>query len=199
MNAQTKSLIVILATLLVGATIGALATSAIMNQRIEELQALRMEGGFMGLIERVIEPTDDAQRAEIRSVLEKAAKQQLEIRISMIEEHRSLFDELHTELDAILTTQQKERLSAFAEAERQRFFKGQPPPEFMPGFRGERRRRALPDSLMRGQRPPELMRMAPEQRQAFLDSMRRSGRPFRSLRSEFRDSMRALQQDSLSH
>ena len=74
MNARTKSILIIIATLLIGIAIGALGTGTILNQRVETLQALREDDGFMFFIERVVEPVDEAQQQEIRAVLKEAAQ-----------------------------------------------------------------------------------------------------------------------------
>ena len=153
MNARTTSFLVILGTLLVGIMIGALATGAIVNQRVEALQALRMEGGFMKMLERQIEPVDDKQKGEIRAVLKEAARRQTELRRDMISEHRALFNDLRSELDEILTPEQRERLRSLAERERQRDPGWRRPPEFMRPPRTERFNRVPSDSLHRRRLP----------------------------------------------
>ena len=151
MNARTKSIAIIVATLLVGVAIGALSTGAIVNQRVETLEALREEGGFMYFLERVIEPTDEKQREEIRDVLEDASKRQIEIRQNIVNEHRALFAEVRAELDEILTEEQKEKLQLWAERERAMRRPGRRPPGFVPGDR--KPGRFLPDSS--GQSRPQ--------------------------------------------
>lgn len=148
------------ATLLVGVLIGALATGAILNQRVEELQALRRQGGVVRFMERIIEPTDARQRAELRAVLDEFASRQMEIRQATFEEHRALFNTLREELDEILTPEQKQDLRAWMDRESRRGprFVG-PPPFAQPREEGRRRMRR-PDSLRRraapfdGRRPP---------------------------------------------
>lgn len=175
MNARTKSLLIIVATLIIGVAIGALSTGAILNQRVETLQALRDDPGFMFFLERVIEPTDEAQRAQIREVLTDAAEKRRELRRSMIEEHRFLFMEIREELDQILTSQQKEKLRAFMEQEMKRGHRrdGMPPgvrrgrPEgFAPDSgralrRFAPRRQLSPDTLPPEKLPPDSLPPSP--------------------------------------
>ena len=80
MNARTKSILIIVATLLLGIVIGALGAGTLFNQRVETLQALREDDGFMFFLERVVEPVDEAQRQEIRVVLKEASQRQLALR-----------------------------------------------------------------------------------------------------------------------
>lgn len=118
MNAKTTSVLIIIVTLALGILIGSLATSAIMNNRLEALQALRMQDGLARHLQRVIEPTDEAQKAEIRAILQQATRRQIEIRRSVFEEHRTLFEEMRDELDTVLTAEQKENLKKWVERDR---------------------------------------------------------------------------------
>lgn len=162
MNARTKSILIIIATLLIGIAIGALGTGTILNQRVETLQALREDDGFMFFIERVVEPVDETQQQKIRAVLKEAAQKRRQIRRSVVEEHRTLFTEIRSELDQILTDEQKAKLKAWVENEMR---KGGPyerkPPPFMRGRpdgfgpdsariprRFKQRRQARPDSAV---------------------------------------------------
>lgn len=152
MNAKTTSVIIIIVTLILGVLIGSLATSAIMNNRLEALQALRMQDGLTRHLQRVIEPTDDAQKAEIRAILQQASRRQIEIRRSVFEEHRALFEEMRDELDAVLTAEQKEKLKRWVEQDGRA---GRVSPEFMRRrseggrFRGGPPHLGIPDSLSR--------------------------------------------------
>lgn len=130
MTAKSKSIAIIVGTLLVGAIIGSLATGAVFSQRVAELQALRSENGLTPFLERVIEPTDDAQKKQIRAVLEKSARRQMEIRRSIAAEHREVFEEMREELSQILTDEQKAALRAWIETDR-RQRRRLPPPDMM--------------------------------------------------------------------
>ncbi len=127
MNAKTKSIAIIIGTLLVGIIIGSLATGAIFSNRVSEFQALRMENGLTRFLEQIIEPTDEAQQAKIREVLDNTAAKQMGIRKSIADEHRAVFEEMREELSLILTPEQKTKLRAWMERDR-RGRPGFPPP-----------------------------------------------------------------------
>ncbi|MDZ4698786.1 MAG: hypothetical protein SH809_03675 [Rhodothermales bacterium] len=134
MTSRSTSLLIVLGTLVVGIAIGALATGAIMNNRLDELEALRMQGGVQSFLERGIQPVDDAQRERIRQAIEGVESRQMELRRRMFQEHRILFDSLRAELDVILTDDQKEQLSTMMTREREQFKqrrgRGDGPPPF---------------------------------------------------------------------
>ncbi|MFK7845621.1 MAG: hypothetical protein AB8G77_09985 [Rhodothermales bacterium] len=129
MTAKTKSIVIIIGTLIVGVIIGSLATGAVFSQRVAEIQALRDENGMTRFLERVIKPKDEAQQKEIRAILKKTASQQMEIRRSIVMEHREVFQELRAELAEVLTPEQKVELREWIEQDRRRR-PGWPPPEF---------------------------------------------------------------------
>lgn len=121
MTSRSTSILIVLGTLVVGIAIGALATGAIMNNRLDELEALRMQGGVQSFLQRGIEPVDDAQRERIRAAIEGVESRQMELRRSMFQQHRILFDSLRAELDVILTDDQKDQLRAMMTREREQF------------------------------------------------------------------------------
>ncbi|MEM8485225.1 MAG: hypothetical protein AAF564_06725 [Bacteroidota bacterium] len=133
MNAKTKSIAVILGTLLVGVIIGSLATGAIFSNRVAEIQALRKENGMSRFLERMIEPTDEAQQAEIQAVLRETERRHMEIRRSVALEHRDVFVDMRRSLDQILNDDQKAALSQRVEKDRKRrkgFMRGDGPSRF---------------------------------------------------------------------
>lgn len=128
MTAKTKSIAIVIGTLIVGIIIGALATGAIVSQRVAEFQALRSDFGLARFLERVIEPTDEAQREEIRDVLDDVAERQIEIRRSIASQHREMFEDMREDLSLILTPEQKQELRNWMERDRTR--RPGPPPDF---------------------------------------------------------------------
>ena len=157
MKTKTKSTLVILGTLLVGIIIGGLGTSVIFTNRLGAIQALRMQGGLTNLLENVIEPVDEVQREQIREIVRNAAEQQMELRRTMFEENRLVFEGMREELEEVLTDEQKARLRRWMVRER-RDGPGFRPPDFLrrppgPGGTGLRRR-APRDSIERRQPPP---------------------------------------------
>jgi hypothetical protein len=109
MNTRTKSVVVIISTLVIGIAIGALGAAAIINSRLEQFRALRMRGGMMGMVEQVIEPHDDAQRARVRGILERYNGMLESLRQGTMERHERLLDSMRLELNDILTPDQRER------------------------------------------------------------------------------------------
>ncbi len=120
MNARTKSALMLLLTLAVGILIGSLATSAVINHRIEQLAELRRPTGFSLILERVIRPEDETQREQIRAVLEEAGARMAELRRSHFAELRTIIDSTRARLDPLLTPEQKRRLEAWFSRDRKR-------------------------------------------------------------------------------
>lgn len=115
MNARTKSLLLLLTTLVVGLGVGALATGAAMNTRLDELQRLRQRGGFTERLEAVIAPTDEAQQAAVHAALERAHERFHADRRACSERFRASADSMRAELTPILSEDQRARLDAFLE------------------------------------------------------------------------------------
>ncbi len=135
MNAKTKSIAIIIGTLLVGIIIGSLGTGAIFSSRVAEIQALREDDGMSRFLEGMITPTDDAQQEEIRKVLRETQRRHMEIRRSVASEHQAVFTDMRAALSQILNEEQKEALRQRVEADRKRrrgFMKrsGNGPPRF---------------------------------------------------------------------
>ena len=110
------------ATLLVGVLIGGFGASALHNKRMEEIRTtFDRRGGISDMFEEVIQPTDDAQRTQIRAVLE-----QTEARFRAgRRECRDLFmasrDSMRADLNALLTPAQQARLEKWLERDRDPF------------------------------------------------------------------------------
>ena len=160
MQARTKSALFLFGALLVGGLIGALLTSAVINNRVEELQALRMRGGPGLFLERIIDPVDEAQREQIRAILSEQNERFIELRLYTAQKHLEFMDSTRQALSEVLTAEQQARLRKWAEEDRLRGRRrgmGPPPFERMEEWRKwresggpppfERRRR-------RGMQPP---------------------------------------------
>ena len=118
MTTRTKSILIIIAAVVAGILIGALAVGAVVNHRVDELRALRRPGGFGPVIEEVIQPHDAQQRRQIREALRRTAERHMELREYMHERHFMVLDSLRTELDAVLTDEQMERLTEWMQDQR---------------------------------------------------------------------------------
>ena len=110
MKARTKSALLLVATLVVGLLVGAVTTGSIVNNRLDQIRAMRSQGGFVGMLEQVIEPTDEAQRAEIRAVLERSEARFSEIRRECRGLYTASRDSMRADLASILTPTQQTRL-----------------------------------------------------------------------------------------
>ena len=73
------------------------------------------------MLERVIEPTDEAQRERIRAILEEAGTRMSELRREHFTELKTVIDSTRARLDSLLTPEQKARLEAWFARDRQRF------------------------------------------------------------------------------
>lgn len=73
-KALIKSLSILLATLLIGALIGASVTGAIVRQRLDTVRAFASSDGFTAQLIKVIEPVSDQQQATIEPLLRQAGR-----------------------------------------------------------------------------------------------------------------------------
>ena len=110
MTARTKSMLLLLGALLIGALIGGLIHARMVEQRIERIGYLRSERGFIRHVERVVEPRDEAQREAIRAVLRQNAERMVDLRFRFRDAVEALLDSTRAELASLLTDEQMERL-----------------------------------------------------------------------------------------
>ena len=73
-KALVKPLSILLATLLIGALIGASVTGAIVRQRLDTVRAFASSDGFTAQLVKVIEPVSDEQQAAIEPLLRQAGR-----------------------------------------------------------------------------------------------------------------------------
>ena len=73
-KALVKPLSILLATLLIGALIGASVTGAIVRQRLDTVRAFASSDGFTAQLIKVIEPVSDEQQAAIEPLLRQAGR-----------------------------------------------------------------------------------------------------------------------------
>ena len=118
MKARTKSSLLLLGTLVMGLGVGALATGAVMNTRLDQLKRLRSPGGFTERMEEVIQPTDEAQRAEIRAVLDRSHERFHTAWKECGTRFTALGDSMRAELEPLLTPEQQTRFNEWMERDR---------------------------------------------------------------------------------
>ena len=129
MTARTKSILLLLATLLIGMVLGALVNARLAEQRLERLAFLRTSRGFVRFWEEAVEPQDEAQREAIEAVLQQAGRRLAEHMRTSQGEMQNIIDSTKTRLDALLTPAQRERLEQRMQR-RQHRFRERPPRRF---------------------------------------------------------------------
>ncbi len=121
MKARTKSALILLATFLIGGVVGALISGAVVSQRLENLEGLRT--GFPRFMERIIEPGDEVQAAQIRAILGHTGQRIGSLRRAYYAELSSVVDSMRQQLYPVLTDEQKARLDAFFTRDRREAWK----------------------------------------------------------------------------
>jgi hypothetical protein len=109
MRMGTKSILMILMTLIIGMVIGFLISGVIARHRMQRFITMREPGRMVGFIERMIGP-DESQREAVRAVLQKHSERFWKIHSRFESEMLALRDSLKKDLDPILTEEQKKRL-----------------------------------------------------------------------------------------
>ncbi len=136
MKMGTKTILVILITLIIGMIIGVLISGAFARHRSGRFMSMREPGRLGAHVERIIDP-DESQREAVRAILQRHSEQFLKIHSRFEGEMLALRDSLKKDLDPILTEEQKARLERGPRHPGPFRGKGKRPG---PPFRGERRR-----------------------------------------------------------
>lgn len=89
MNSRTKSVGIIIGTLLVGILLGSVITGAVYQNRAEKQERIRKPGGFVNHLQEMVDPHDEAQWQEIYPIVEETGRR-----------HREIMDGAHTALNA---------------------------------------------------------------------------------------------------
>jgi hypothetical protein len=131
-----KSIVIIAASLVLGALLGAFADSAVHRQRFARLRVLHEPGGFSSIVERQVRPSPQ-QRESLGPILQRYEPRFGAMRQRHEGEMKALIDSLNIELTAVLTPQQMERLRRRGPPPGPGFGNGgrrhDGPPEFPPG------------------------------------------------------------------
>ena len=130
---RTKSIALLVATLLLGIVLGAVLNAWWAHERFERIRRLRTAGGFEQMVLRTVEPQSPEQREEIEQVVMGAAERLDSLRARHWGELRSVIDSMRVELEPVLTDEQMQALSDRIRMHRRR--PGPPPPT-----RGSRRK-----------------------------------------------------------
>ena len=111
MSPRIKSALLLLISVGIGMLLGALLQARLAEQRLERLALLRSEMGLARALERIIEPTDEAQRQAIQGVLESSVQNMAAHMRQNREQSVALLDSTMQALHAVLSDEQIEQLS----------------------------------------------------------------------------------------
>ncbi len=132
MKTNTKTVLIIVATLLIGMLIGVLGSGFVVHRFVSRAVDMRRQDVFVERLMDVIDPAPD-QEAEVKGILDRHAERFSDITDEFHRETSALFDSLRADLDPVLTDEQKARL----EERHRRFGRlmgcGRPSPARKPG------------------------------------------------------------------
>jgi hypothetical protein len=115
---KTKSILILIATLLIGFLLGMLASAQIRSHRLNPVRFFFSEERFREGFYRIIQP-DDQQKSKIDQVLGKYAKINSELQRSFHNEFESKMNDFRKEIDSYLTKDQIARLREMDERRQQ--------------------------------------------------------------------------------
>jgi hypothetical protein len=133
-SARTKSILILVATLLLGVVLGAVANAWWAHERFERLRRLRSPGGFEQMMLRTLDPTPD-QRGTVERIVERSATRLDSLRGRHWREVRVVIDSMRADLRPHLTDQQRAALDRRVRHHRHRGPRrgpGGPPPDGRP-------------------------------------------------------------------
>lgn len=113
MNLRTKTILILIGTLVLGGIVGAFVTGAVVDQRMERLHTLRTQHGFAESMEQAIGITDESQRMEVRPILQEASVRLEENMSECKAAGRGIIDSMRAELRPLLDEQQEQRLEEY--------------------------------------------------------------------------------------
>jgi hypothetical protein len=128
---RTKSLFIILITLIIGIAIGFEVSEILIKKRFEEVRSVRDPKGFVNMFENLIKP-DEKQKPVVDSILLKHHERINEIMTANRQLMDKQIDSLRIVLKPYLTNEQVEHLNAEIMRMRRgpRFRTGGPQPDF---------------------------------------------------------------------
>jgi hypothetical protein len=106
---KTRSIILILATLIIGFILGMLISAQIRYQRLKPVQAYFSEERFRDAFYRTIQP-DEKQKEKIDKILNNYARLNSELQRNFRKEFEANMEKMRTELDSCLTREQLVRV-----------------------------------------------------------------------------------------
>ncbi|NBC00122.1 MAG: hypothetical protein GVY15_04600 [Bacteroidetes bacterium] len=115
---RTKSVLLLVATLLLGVVLGVVLNAWLVDQRLERMEALQSAGHAQRMLTRAIGPTSDAQAEQVAEVLGAWLPRVAEQRRAHRRAVRALIDSLRADLRPLLSEDQQRRLSRRLQARR---------------------------------------------------------------------------------
>jgi len=109
MNTKSKSIFIILLTLLIGLILGALVSALFIKYKVEKLLTYRTPEGLRVYLEEIIEP-DNSQCDSVNVILDELYQNHSDITVRTKTEFWSSFDSTFTRLEPHLKTEQTLRL-----------------------------------------------------------------------------------------
>ena len=106
MSTRTKTILILVATLVVGILLGVLGSGAAANKRERDLVELRSERGLANRIESNLSSLTDEQRREVRKIVESHAPVMDSLRLRHRDEIFDHMASMRQELAAVLTPEQ---------------------------------------------------------------------------------------------
>lgn len=120
MSTRTKTMFIILSSVIIGIAIGALGSGMLRENRVKRFERMRPEQRFSEVMEKIIQPEGE-QREAIEKVLKEQSEQIAAIQERYHSEIIAVFDSSRKALRSILTEEQRERLKEHIEKGSQQF------------------------------------------------------------------------------
>lgn len=128
MNVRTKTSLVIIFTLIIGILLGILIDRTLIQQRFHQrISRMRNPRGLLFMLMDIIQPVE-AQRDSVEKIVFRYSTRFQQISQQARSEMNVLMDSLKTELNPILTIEQKKRIEE--RMNRMKRWKGSGPPPF---------------------------------------------------------------------
>lgn len=121
MKNTLKYSLIIISLLIIGFVIGFLVNGRLTHNKMKKVRSVNTEQGFNHEFRRIIKPTSE-QAAELKPILKEFAKRNHVLMTDFRENQESLFKDLRTEIDPLLTEEQIDRL----ECSKKRWLKRSP-------------------------------------------------------------------------
>jgi len=103
---RTKSVLLLVVTLLLGIVLGGVLTGWWVQNRADRVRALRTPSGFVERVVERVEPTSAAQRDSVEVIARRAARQLERLRRSHRQQTMTVLDSMRVELRTVLSEEQ---------------------------------------------------------------------------------------------